>query len=150
MRYIGIGVLLLAMLVGCANGNSSSGDQDTTRKDSEVQDSGENASDSTAHISIKNIDIKIVDKKNVRINGEAQASGDAVFYRVLHEDDMIVDETKIKLEEDDWNSFHIQITLPQKVIETDQVPVFMIYGKDANGNEINPNYFGIDFIRQSF
>ncbi|MUV36541.1 hypothetical protein JNUCC1_00344 [Lentibacillus sp. JNUCC-1] len=156
MKYIIMILLSAVILAGCGSESDQNTEQTTDNQaKQEVNEelnegSNETKNEETAmDIAFKNIDIKIHDKKNVRIKGEAKSSNEKAYYQILHKD-VLVEETKIELEGEDWTSFTIETTLPQDVIETEEVPVLMIYGKTESGKEVNPNYFGIDFIRQSY
>ncbi|WP_163972018.1 putative periplasmic lipoprotein [Oceanobacillus halotolerans] len=143
--------LLLLMsvifLMACSDEGAEKEQQDDSSQETE-EDVTESSDDGTTAI-FQNIDIRIVNKQKVSVTAEAKATNDVIYYKVEHDGKDIIEETEVTLEEE-WQEFNISITLPDDVVETEVVPVLMLYGKNEAGEMVNPNYVPIDFIRQSY
>src|SRR5699024_12227433 len=86
----------------------------------------------------RNIDVTIVDQTDVHIRGEAKGPSDVLYYKV-ELDEVLVEETELPLDHTgEWNAFAIDLTLTDDTVESGDIPVLMLYGKDEAGNIVQP------------
>lgn len=125
MKQMLLFLLLVVLLVGCSNTDGSN-------------------SDSTNTIDIRNVDVQ-VEELTASLVADVKTSSDKIFYRVELGEEVLQNEERIQLNgHAEWKPFELGVTLPEKVMKVKDAPIFVIYGKSENGEEINPNYIPIE------
>lgn len=138
----------IVLLTGCSDGADKQTKVDEPSEQTERQDNAVSMDDSG--FNFRNIDVTIVDQTDVHIRGEAKGPSDVIYYKV-ELDEVLVEETELPLDHTgEWNAFAIDLTLTDDTVESGDIPVLMLYGKDEAGNIVQPNYIGIDYVRQSY
>jgi hypothetical protein len=96
-------------------------------------------------VNLRNVDVAAEDLEVV-VTGEASAVSDEFYYRVEEEGDVIVEEEHVTLDEpeDDWSEFELTLDLTDKYSNNEEPPVIVLYGKNSEGEMVNPNYIPID------
>jgi len=133
MRFIML-IMIALFLTACG---------DTTEEpDVENDDPG---LDEMNSVNLRNVDVAAEDLEVV-VTGEASAVSDEFYYRVEEEGDVIVEEEHVTLDEpeDDWSEFELTLDLTDKYSNNEEPPVIVLYGKNSEGEMVNPNYIPID------
>lgn len=134
MRFLFM-IIVAIMLVGC-----SSGDNETP----EVNEPNEQAdTKSSISVNFRNIEVTMEDFQ-FHMLGEVNASEDSFYYIIEQGEEVLQEEKKIELDQEGWNDFEIDGELPENVVEQSEPPIILLYGKDKNGELVNPNYIPID------
>lgn len=126
MKRIMLLMLFAVLLVGCSN-----------------TDELISNSDSPNTIDIRNVDVQVEDL-TAKLVADVKTSSEEIFYRVELGEEVLQEEKPIQLNGQEWKPFEIEVTLPKKVMEADDAPIFVIYGKSENGKAMNPNYIPIE------
>src|SRR5699024_9545723 len=118
--------------------------------DAQTEQHADAASADETGFMFRKIDVTIVDQTDVHITGEAKGPADVLYYKV-ELDDVLIEETELTLDQaSEWSEFAIDLTLSSDTVESGDIPVLVLYGKDEDGNMLQPNYIGIDYVRQSY
>ncbi|MFD1066750.1 hypothetical protein [Oceanobacillus locisalsi] len=132
--YVMIAAVML--LAGCGN-----------REEEVIEPSAPGENDEIAStVMFQEIDIT-ADGEQFHIIGQVQTDAEAFFYRVEQDDETIQEEEMIELEEaesDSFQQFEIMESFSEETLNQEEPPVVVMYGKDADNEEINPNYVPID------
>ncbi|WP_152657285.1 hypothetical protein [Oceanobacillus sp. CFH 90083] len=129
-------IAITALLAGCGN------------RDGEVIEPavpGDNEQ-TTSTVMFQEIDIT-VDGEQFHIIGQVRTDGDAFFYRMEQDGEIIQEEEIVELEEsapEAFQHFEIMETFSENILEQEEPPIIIMYGKDEENNEINPNYVPVD------
>lgn len=145
MKYLMILLVTLLVLVGC--GNKGKDDAHTMPKDSEKPKIEEQDESTTQELAeFKEIDVKI-ENDEVKMTGKANVSNDNLYYSVQQEDKEVYKEKKVVLDgSSTWVSFSVNISI-KEVPDQTGVIVIELYGKDKQGERINPNYIPVDLVQ---
>ncbi|WP_121639324.1 hypothetical protein [Virgibacillus sp. Bac330] len=124
------------VLFGCSTKNEKAG---TTAKDTSTREAQANG------VRFENLDMEVNDGIAV-LQGEVHANETNVFYQLEHEGESLSDETALPLEKKkgQWEKFMVEVELPEETLNAEEPPVIVIYGKNHDGEKINPNYFPVD------
>ncbi|WP_080874995.1 hypothetical protein [Oceanobacillus timonensis] len=129
-------VAVIVLLAGCGN-----------RGEEVIEPAAPGENDEAAStVMFQEIDIT-ADGEQFYIVGQAKTDGDAFFYRVEQDEETVQEEEMVDLEESDpdaFQQFEIMETFSEETLEQEEPPIVVMYGKDADNNEINPNYVPID------
>ncbi|WP_156288843.1 hypothetical protein [Oceanobacillus salinisoli] len=129
MKYI-ILLLMSMILVGCNNEEAANGESNETEETS-------------ASIEIRNVDVQ-VEELQVILMAEAKTSSNEIFYRLEQGEELLQEERQMSFNgEKEWNAFELEVTLPEEVSAEENPPIIVIYGKNENGDMINPNYIPV-------
>lgn len=126
-------------IAGCGGAN----DQDTQNDERDKQN--RTAEESQVSLKLDELDVTVPDEQIV-VTGKAKATGGEFFYVLKYGDDVVVDETKVTVDEDsgEWGDFSIKLEQPADIEKGDEVPIFTFYVKNGEGEQINPNYVPVD------
>lgn len=96
-------------------------------------------------VSFRNLDIQVEDTSFV-LTGEVNAKENIFYYAVKQGKNELISEESIEVAKEgaSWTGFEITGQLPEEAVESKDAPIIMLYGKTADGEEINPNYIPID------
>lgn len=132
MRYILL-IFTLIFAAACSNGEETVDDNDP----------GKDGSPGT--IDLRNLDVE-AEGLEVTATGEASAVSNEFYYRVEEEGEIIIEETHMSLEEtqNDWNEFEVTFDLTDKYSHKEAPPIIVLYGKNEEGEMVNPNYIPVD------
>ncbi|WP_068676595.1 hypothetical protein [Oceanobacillus sp. Castelsardo] len=126
MKQIMLLILTVVLLVGCSN---------TDRSNSEIS--------TTSTIDIRNVDVQ-VEELTANLVADVKTTREEIYYRIEMGEEVLQDEKPIQLNGEEWKPFEIESTLPVKVMEAEDAPIFVIYGKNEKGETTNPNYIPIE------
>ncbi|WP_339228798.1 hypothetical protein NSQ77_03275 [Oceanobacillus sp. FSL K6-2867] len=107
------------------------------------------AVENTNSVVFQNIDI--VSKGNEFVlTGEVIAAEGEFFYIIEQGDKQIFEERRISApqESGDWGKFEIKEQLSNAMIESNDPPILMLYGKNKDGEIVNPNYIPVDIKKE--
>ncbi len=127
-------IVLVVLLVGCNN------------QTNETADNNEDEQSNEASVNIRNVEVKVQDDLQATITGEASLFESGLYYVLEQGDTELLSEEEIVLESNPhgFSTFEILLDIPQDSISKEQAPVVKLYGKNASGEEVNPNYVPID------
>lgn len=126
--------MMLAVLTAC--GSSAEENED-------AENNGQQQSEETVSVIFRHIDLKVEDHEYV-LTGEVQSMTE-VYYTIEQEGEVLQEEERLELEDStEWTSFEISGELPESVDQSKEPPVIVLYGKNEQGEQINPNYIPID------
>ncbi|MFD1037690.1 hypothetical protein ACFQ3N_04570 [Virgibacillus byunsanensis] len=147
MKYVWI-ALTATLLIGCSEDNT---EQEEVQQDQEENNAAETEPESTddSAVEFRNVDVK-VENNEVQLTGEGKSDTDVAYFKLDQGESQIVEETEVELDpnEQGWGQFEITVQLSDEVASTEEVPVIMLYGKNASGEVINPNYIPVDLENQ--
>lgn len=85
-------------------------------------------------------------KNYAQVEGSAKTTNDKFYYHVEQEGEIIVEETKVTLDEteDGWGEYKIGLDLTDDMYEREEYPVFVLYVKASDNTKVNPTYIPID------
>ncbi|UUI01816.1 hypothetical protein NP439_17420 [Oceanobacillus jeddahense] len=129
-------IALIVVLAGCGNRGEEVIEPTAPDENNET----------TSTVMFQEIDIT-TDGEQFHIVGQVRTDGDAFFYRVEQDGEPIQEEKTIELEEaapGSFQDFEIMETFSEDILEQEEPPIVIMYGKDADKNEINPNYVPVD------
>jgi hypothetical protein len=132
MRFI---LLIIAILFLAACGNT---EESVDENDAEQDEAGS--------VDFRNIDVQTEDLE-VNVTGQASTDSNEFYYRVEEAGDVIMEEARVSLEEaqTDWREFEIMLDLSEKYSNNnEEPPIILLYGKNSEGEMVNPNYIPID------
>lgn len=149
MRYI-VSFLLIFTIVGCSQPIEENSEEQTESESSVVEntESDDKESDVSARFNQLHFRLGVDD---IKITGQAKSTNDEVFYRVEHGDKLLVEETRISLDnqdKDDWSELEFTFDLTDDMEESDEELFVVFYAKDEEGSEINPNYLSVNLNLQ--
>src|SRR5690625_808135 len=130
MRFVML-IIVVVFLAACGN-------TEETVDENEAQDEA-------GSVHLQNIDIQAEDLE-VNITGQASTDSNVFYYRVEEAGNVIIDEEHLTLEEaqTDWSEFMITLDLAGKYSNNGEPPIIVLYGKNSEGEMVNPNYIPID------
>ncbi|WP_164215023.1 hypothetical protein [Virgibacillus sp. YIM 98842] len=131
MRFI---LLIIAILFLAACGNT---EESVDENDAEQDEAG---------VDFRNIDVQTEDLE-VNVTGQASTDSNEFYYRVEEAGNVILEEARVSLEEaqTDWREFEIMLDLSEKYSNNnEEPPIILLYGKNSEGEMVNPNYIPID------
>lgn len=136
MKYWYIIIVLFIMLTACGN------------RDEEViepVDPEQQEIQTTESVMFQEMDIT-TDGEQIHIIGQVKTSGNVFFYRIEQDNEVIQEEKKVELEAETeaFQRFEIMTSLSSDILEQAEPPFIVMYGKDEDGEEVNPNYVPID------
>ncbi|GLO65634.1 MULTISPECIES: hypothetical protein [Oceanobacillus] len=136
MKKIGIVMLVLLFLTACGNR-----DEDVI----EPMESESELDQQATSVQFRNVDVNI-ESEQFHIIGEVNSSGGLFYYKVELNGEIIQEEAYEQVENstNEWSEFEIVETLPREVLEGNDPPVVVLYGKNQSGEPINENYVPID------
>ncbi|RKQ32608.1 hypothetical protein [Oceanobacillus halophilus] len=102
-----------------------------------------NQPDNGVSLEIRNVDV-LVDNDRTALTAEVKASAKKIFYRIEQGESDLLKEQQIDLESAEWAKIEIEEKLPDESLDKEDPPIIVIYGKDNNGQTVNPNYIPID------
>lgn len=121
-------VLILLLLTACGNDSPKSN----------------NTEENNEYVAFRNIDIVTINDE-VNITGEVKTWNGTFYYYVLAGEETIIDEEKEdNLHKNEWTSFTLSISKSEILALTDEIPHIALYGKNSEGETIDPNYVPID------
>lgn len=121
-------VLILLLLTACGNDSPKSN----------------NTEENNEYVAFRNIDIVTINDE-VNITGEVKTWNGTFYYFVLAGEETIIDEEKEdNLHKNEWTSFTLSISKSEILALTDEIPHITLYGKNSEGETIDPNYVPID------
>lgn len=132
MRFI---LLIIAILFLAACGNT---EESVDENDAEQDEAGS--------VDFRNIDVQTEDLE-VNVTGQASTDSNEFYYRVEEAGNVIMEEARVSLEEaqTDWREFEIMLDLSEKYSNNnEEPPIILLYGKNSEGEMVNPNYIPID------
>ncbi|GAB3789971.1 hypothetical protein [Virgibacillus kimchii] len=136
MRYMMLLMIVTIFLGAC--GDAGTDTEDTGNEN--VPDQEE------AHsIQLRNIDVEAEDLQ-VSVTGEASTEKNEFYYRVEEEGEVIMEEEHVSLEASDteWIEFDLTLDLAGKYSQNEEPPIIVLYGKNSEGDMVNPNFIPID------
>ncbi|MFD1415300.1 putative periplasmic lipoprotein [Oceanobacillus jeddahense] len=129
-------IALIVLLAGCGNRGEEVIEPIAPEEDNET----------ASTVMFQEIDITS-DGEQFHIVGQARTDAEAFFYRVEQDGEPIQEEKTIELEEaapGSFQDFEIMETFSEDILEQEEPPIVIMYGKDGDNNEINPNYVPVD------
>lgn len=129
-------------LVGCGNKGTNHATKSPSNEEGTEQADQEESKETAE---FKSIDIK-VDDKEIHLTGNANVSNGALYYEIEdQEGKVLLKEQKFELEEAEGNWSEFAIDIPtEKVEDAGDTAILLMYGKDENGKEMNPNHVPVD------
>ncbi|WP_188455277.1 hypothetical protein [Virgibacillus oceani] len=138
-------VFFAMLLVACGNQDN----EDNTNSEQKSQESStETPSDENVSVKFRNLDITTPEKQ-IAVKGQAAATNDVFYFKLLYGEEVAVDESEVKLDTNasGWGSFELKIDIPKNDQTKDQIPVLTFYVKDESGKMVNPNYVPVDLAQ---
>ncbi|GIO24439.1 lipoprotein [Oceanobacillus sp. J11TS1] len=133
-------IAIAVLLAGCGN----RGEEVIEPADPESDNVTKNqTSDSVV---FQEIDVT-AEGEQFHIIGQVKTTSDIFFYRIEQDGEVIQEEESVELEEgetDSFQNFEIMKTFSGDILEHEEPPIVVMYVKDKDNNEINPNYVLID------
>ncbi|WP_106498042.1 lipoprotein [Lentibacillus sp. Marseille-P4043] len=132
------------LLAGCS-GQDEQETKPEPKADNEVTTTDEEA----VSVQFNNIDITTPDGK-ILVKGNATASNDVFYFTLKYGEEVVVDETKVKLDTDEsgWGTFELEIEQPKDAETKEEIPLFTFYVKNEAGEMVNPNYIPVDVVEK--
>jgi len=134
MRYL-LMVAAAVVLVGCSGEDNEASEVDETAE--------QNVQESNTSVNFRNLDMTVEDD-NFHLVGEVTTSENIFYYTIEQGDEVLQEETAVELEQGEWIDFEIDGSLPEDADDHSEPPIILLYGKDGNGETVNPNYVPID------
>ena len=131
MRFMML-MMIMVFLVACGNTEE--------RIDENDAESGEMES-----VNLRNVNVETKDLE-VNVTGEASTVSNEFYYRVDEEGNVIIEEAYLPLEETEigWSEFELTLDLTEEYTNNEEPPIIVLYGKNSDGEIINPNYIPVD------
>ncbi|MDO6449269.1 hypothetical protein [Oceanobacillus sp. FSL W7-1304] len=128
MRYFML-IIIVFLLAACGNENQ--------------------AAENNNSIVFQNIDV-VSDANEFVLTGEVAATEGEFFYVIEQGDEQISEEKRISIAQKscDWVEFEIKEKLSEAVIESNNPPIMMLYGKNMDDEIVNPNYIPVDIKKE--
>ena len=128
MRYFML-IIIVFLLATCGNENQ--------------------AAENNNSIVFQNIDV-VSDANEFVLTGEVAATEGEFFYVIEQGDEQISEEKRISIAQKsgDWVEFEIKEKLSEAVIESNNPPIMMLYGKNMDDEIVNPNYIPVDIKKE--
>lgn len=136
--YVVIAVALL--LAGCGNR------EEEVIEPADPEDSVETENQTTDAVMFQEIDVT-AEGEQFHIIGQVKTSADVFFYRIEQGGEIIQEEESVKLEGEDpeaFQNFGIMETFSGDILEHEEPPIVIMYGKNEDNKEINANFVPID------
>ncbi|MFA1818972.1 hypothetical protein ACDX78_02010 [Virgibacillus oceani] len=132
MRYLNLIIITVLFLAACGDTG-------------ETIDENASETDRTGSVNLRNVEVEVEDLE-VEVTGEASTASDEFYYRVEEEGNVIIEETHMGLEESqsDWSNFEIILDLTENYANNEEPPIIVLYGKNSEGDMINPNHIPVD------
>ncbi|WP_144029185.1 hypothetical protein [Oceanobacillus profundus] len=107
------------------------------------------AAENNNSIVFQNIDV-VSDANEFVLTGEVAATEGEFFYVIEQGDEQISEEKRISIAQKsgDWVEFEIKEKLSEAVIESNNPPIMMLYGKNMDDEIVNPNYIPVDIKKE--
>ena len=143
MKYF-LPILMAVLLIGCSNTNEINDSHEEVKEDEVAEDQeSKEAEEDTARFHGMHFRLGIED---VSVTGKAKATNGEIFYVVEQGEEQLVEETKIPLEDDgdEWTDLEIKFPLTEEMENSEDSLVAIFYGKDDQGEQINPNILPIN------
>ncbi len=120
---------MLILLVACGNDNQ--------------------AAENNTSVVFQNIDV-VTEGNEFVLTGEVMATEGEFFYVIEQGEEKISAEKRIPIDQDtgDWEDFEIKEKLSDAVIESNDPPIIMLYGKNNDDGIVNPNYIPVDLKKE--
>ncbi|MFS0752199.1 hypothetical protein [Oceanobacillus sp. 1P07AA] len=136
MKKIGIIMLILIFMAACGNRDEDAIEPIESERELDQQASS---------VQFRNVDVNI-ESEQFHIIGEVNSSGGLFYYQVELDGEIIQEETYQEVESstEEWSKLEIVETLPREVLEGNEPPVVVLFGKNQSGEPINENYVPID------
>ncbi|GAB3060272.1 lipoprotein [Virgibacillus ainsalahensis] len=134
MKYIIIVLTAAVVLAGCNSQGETDNGADTA-----------NEAEESPSVSLRNIEV-VVENDQIQVTAEANAAENEIYYTLEQGETLLVEEEIINLDGGHygWSDFQLEVELPEEVEKTEDAPIIKMYGKDDNGELINPNYIPVD------
>lgn len=132
-------IISLSLIVACSHGENNEVSQTEGNRT-------ENNVESDVSVKFAGIDV-FIKRHTIQITGDVQTTEDHFYYKLDNDEEIIVEETKVEVEQEDgeWNSFEIEIDIEDEGLTNEDVPFLTFYGKDGD-TIINPNYVPVDLV----
>lgn len=103
------------------------------------------SSETEISVSFRNLDVQ-TEASSFMLTGEVNADENVFYYTVKQGENELLSEQSIDISEEaaGWSEFEITGEIPEEALQEEETPIITLYGKDAAGEEINPNYIPID------
>lgn len=125
--------MLVCLLIFTACGNM---DEDKANNENDHQS-----------VAFRHIDV-VVEEDQVQITGEMNSWDGNFYYHVLQGEEKVIEEQKVSTDHIDfWSSFTIDVS-KDEINESEEIPHLVLYGKDEQEKQINPNYIPIDLEQE--
>lgn len=120
---------MLILLVACGNDNQ--------------------AAENNTSVVFQNIDV-VSEGNEFVLTGEVIATEGEFFYVIEQGEEQISAEKRILIDQEtgDWEGFEIKEKLSDAVIESNDPPIIMLYGKNNDDGIVNPNYIPVDLKKE--
>lgn len=132
------------LLAGCGN-------REEVIEPAGPEESTETENQTTDTVMFQELDIT-AEGEQFHIIGQVKTSANVFFYRIEQGGEIIQEEESVELEEADpesFQNFEIMETFSDDILEQEDPPIVIMYGKNEDNNEINANYVPIDTEQQS-
>ncbi|GGP14399.1 hypothetical protein [Oceanobacillus neutriphilus] len=128
------------LLAGCGNR------EEEVIEPAGPEDSVETENQTTDAVTFQEIDVT-AEGEQFHIIGQVKTSADVFFYRIEQDGEVIQEEESVRLEGEDpeaFRSFGIMETFSGDILEHEEPPIVIMYGKNKDNKEINANFVPID------
>ncbi|MFD2761744.1 hypothetical protein [Lentibacillus juripiscarius] len=128
------------VLTACSNADESVEEKETDN----AQNQNEQAEDTTT-VTFRKMDVT-VEEDTIQLSGEAQTDANNIYFTFKQGDNVLVDDNQIELEKNEqgWASFSIGLELNEKIKNTEEVPIVILYGKNDSGEKMDKNHVPVD------
>lgn len=142
MKYF-MPLCMSIILIGCSP-STDSAEQHRANEDESVKEET-SADDEEKSVSFQQLHFRM-GIEDVTVTGSAAAPNDEIFYEVEQGDELIVEETKIPLEDkgEELDDFEVKFDLTEDMEKSDEALVTIFYAKNEQGEKINENFLPIN------
>ncbi|RYG72596.1 hypothetical protein EU245_09700 [Lentibacillus lipolyticus] len=129
------------VLSACSNTGESNGNNETNKEANEQ-------TEETASVTFRKMDVT-TEESTIQVTGEAQTVGDSIYYTFEQGDTVLVEENEINLQKNEqgWASFSIELELNERIKNTEEVPIIILYGKNDSGEKVDQNHVPVDLSK---
>ncbi|TQS75836.1 hypothetical protein DX933_06095 [Ornithinibacillus gellani] len=136
-KYLSILFISLLIIAGC-NGQKSEEAKPKNTNENKAADTDQ----STA--AFQNIEV-VHQGEGVIFTGEAKATNQAIYYKIVQGEKTVLEEKQLKLKEaDEWESVEWTVEVTDEMKDNPETPIIHLYGKNKQGEPVNPNYVPVD------
>lgn len=138
MKYFILLMSIFTILTGCSNESNEDEEMEQT-----AEEQGEEV-ESIIRFGEVNV---LVNDHRVLLSGEAETSEDVFYFTFEQGEEMLLEETKVRLDEEEiapgWRPFELELEIDDGVLDNDEVPYVQLYGKN-NGEIVDKHFVPVD------